>query len=339
MHGLTYKDAGVDIEEAGAFKVAVSRIAGRSYTEGVRLGIGGFAAIFAPTLAGLERPVLVSSTDGVGTKLKIAFETGIHNTVGIDLVAMCVNDILTTGAKPLFFLDYLATGRLQRQVAEQVIHGIVEGCIKAGCALIGGETAEMPDFYAQDEYDLAGFAVGIADESRIVDGSQCKVGDVLLGLQSSGLHSNGFSLVRKVLKERSLELRECYGFERPLGEVLLTPTRIYVKPVLALCEKLMVKAMAHITGGGIPGNLPRVLPKGICAKINRHAIPRQRIFEFIQGNDIPDDEMWKVFNMGVGFILVVAPEQASEALELLETMGEKPFVIGNLEEGEGVVWA
>lgn len=340
MPPFTYKSAGVDVEAADAFTDDIARMVAGTRTPEVVAGIGGFAAAFAPDLAGMTRPLLVSGTDGVGTKLKVAFATGVHHTVGIDLVAMCVNDVLTTGARPLFFLDYLATGRLDRGVAVRVIEGVVEGCRQAGCALVGGETAEMPDFYPPGEYDLAGFAVGIVDQARLVDGSGCRPGDVLIGLASSGLHSNGFSLVRKVLQARGADLGRVYpGLDRPLGEVLLTPTRIYVRPVLALLDRVPVKAMAHITGGGIPGNLPRVLPAGLRAVVRESSIPVPPIFPFLQADDIPDGEMKAVFNLGVGFIGVVSPGDADAALSALAEAGETPFLIGRLEEGPGgVAW-
>lgn len=340
MSALTYQSSGVDMQAADAFTHAIARMAARTHTPEVVAGVGGFAAAVAPDVTGMARPLLVSGTDGVGTKLKVAFATGIHHTVGMDLVAMCVNDVLTTGARPLFFLDYFACGRLDRLVADRVIEGVVEGCRQAGCALVGGETAEMPDFYPPGEYDLAGFAVGIVDEARLVDGSRCHPGDVLIGLQSSGLHSNGFSLVRKVLQARGADLAAIYpGLDRPLGEVLLTPTRIYVRSILALLSRVPVRAMAHITGGGIPGNLPRVLPPGLRAVVRESAIPTPPIFPFIQGDDITGDEMKAVFNLGVGFIVVVPPEEADTALSVLADAGEMPFRLGHLEEGrEGVVW-
>lgn len=340
MSSFTYKSAGVDIEAADAFTEAVARLAARTRTSEVVAGVGGFAAAVAPDLSGMTRPLLVSGTDGVGTKLKIAFATGVHHTVGIDLVAMCVNDVLTTGARPLFFLDYFATGRLNPGVAERVIEGVVEGCRIARCALVGGETAEMPDFYPPGEYDLAGFAVGLVDATRLVDGASCRAGDILIGLSSSGLHSNGFSLVRRVLEARGADLGRVYpGFTRTLGEVLLTPTRIYVQSILTLLDRVPVKAMAHITGGGIPGNLPRVLPAGLRALIWESSIPTPPIFPFIQGEDISDQEMKAVFNLGVGFIVVVSPETAEESLAILTDAGETAFVLGRLEDGTGgVAW-
>ncbi len=340
MPRLTYKSSGVDMEAADNLSDAIARLASRTLTPGVVAGVGGFAAAVAPDLTGMTRPLLVSGTDGVGTKLKIAFATGIHHTVGIDLVAMCVNDILTTGARPLFFLDYFATGHLEQDVALKVIEGVVEGCREARCALVGGETAEMPDFYSPGEYELAGFAVGVVDEASLVTGSSCRPGDVLIGLASSGLHSNGFSLVRKVIEARGLDLARTYeGFDRPLGEVLLTPTRIYVQAILTLLGRVPVKAMAHITGGGIPGNLPRVLPAGLRAVVRAAAIPPQPVFRFVQGEDIEEGEMRDVFNLGVGFIVVVAPQDADAALSVLADVGETPFHLGRLEEGsEGVVW-
>jgi len=339
MPKLTYRDAGVDIEAGDAFAAAVGRVAGATHSPEVISGVGGFAAAVAPDMAGMERPLLISGTDGVGTKLKIAFATGIHDTVGIDLVAMCVNDVLTTGARPLFFLDYLATGLLKPEHAIKVVEGVAEGCRRAGCALVGGETAELPGFYADGEYDLAGFAVGLVDEPRKVDGKHCRPGDILIGLPSSGLHSNGFSLARRVVRDRGLDLGKVYqGFDRPLGEVLLTPTAIYVKPVLDLTEAVAVKAMAHITGGGLAGNVARVLPDDVHPIIIRSSIPENPVFDFLQGDAIDAAEMWRVFNMGVGFVLAVDAADADRAMEMLA--GEAPFVLGSLGPGSGEVeWA
>ncbi|HOU53775.1 MAG TPA: phosphoribosylformylglycinamidine cyclo-ligase [Myxococcota bacterium] len=340
MGNLTYRDAGVNNEAQDHFADSIGSMARTTIGPEVLAGIGGFAAAVAPDLRGMERPVLVSGTDGVGTKLKIAFALDRHDTVGIDLVAMCVNDVITTGARPLFFLDYFATGRLQEGVALQVMSGIVEGCNQAECALVGGETAELPGFYAPGEYDLAGFCVGIVDAPRQVTGQACRDGDVLVGLRSSGVHSNGFSLVRRVVELRGLSLDRVHeGFPQSLGEVLLTPTRIYWRAVKALLSSVPVHAMAHITGGGLEGNLPRVIPEGLHPVVRREAIPVLPILSFLQGAGgeprISDEEMWRVFNMGVGYVIVVPPEDADRAMTLLRGAGEEPFVLGHLAPGSG----
>ncbi|MBP7127520.1 phosphoribosylformylglycinamidine cyclo-ligase [Myxococcota bacterium] len=340
MGNLTYRDAGVDNEAQDHFADSIGSMARKTVGPEVLAGIGGFAASVAPDLRGMERPVLVSGTDGVGTKLKIAFALDRHGTVGIDLVAMCVNDVITTGARPLFFLDYFATGHLQEGVALQVVSGIVEGCAQAECALVGGETAELPGFYAPGEYDLAGFCVGIVDAPRQVTGQACREGDVLIGLRSSGVHSNGFSLVRRVVELRGLSLDRIHGgFPQTLGEVLLTPTRIYWRAVKALLPHVPVHAMAHITGGGLEGNLPRVIPEGLHPVVKRDAIPVLPIFSFLQGAGgeprISDEEMWRVFNMGVGYVIVVSPGDADRAMALLRDAGEDPFPMGHLAPGSG----
>ena len=338
MPELTYKAAGVDVETGDSFARAVGRMVRRTHSPEVVSGVGGFAAAVAPDMAGMERPLLISGTDGVGTKLKLAFTTGIHDTVGIDLVAMCVNDVLTTGARPIFFLDYLATGHLHPDIALQVVEGITQGCLQAGCALVGGETAELPGFYGKGEYDLAGFAVGLVDQGRMVDGKHCQAGDILLGLPSSGLHSNGFSLVRRVVRDRGLDLDQVHdGFADPLGRTLLTPTAIYVKPVLELLTRTAVKAMAHVTGGGLAGNVSRVLPDDLHPVIDRSSIPENPVFGLIQGEEISDEEMWKVFNMGVGYVLVVEPKDVDEARRCLSEAGIDPFVLGRLDTGPGEV--
>jgi phosphoribosylformylglycinamidine cyclo-ligase len=339
MGNLTYRSAGVDADAQDDFAEAIGRMVASARPPEVVSGIGGFAAAFAPDLTGMTRPLLVSGTDGVGTKLKLAFQTGIHHTVGIDLVAMCVNDVLTTGAKPLFFLDYFACGRLQKAVSLKVVEGVVEGCRQAGCALVGGETAEMPGFYADGEYDLAGFSVGLVDQPRMLPAG-CSDGDVLVGLPSTGVHSNGFSLVRRIIDHRGLDLGRVYeDFDRPLGEVLLTPTRIYVKPILDLIASVEVHALAHITGGGIEGNLPRVLPEGLHAIVDRAAIPRPPVFPFLQGADVDDAEMWSVFNMGTGLIVAMPPAVVDRALARLAAAGLAPFVMGRLAAGGGdVAW-
>ncbi len=332
---LTYRDAGVDIDKADELVGRIKSVVEKTFTKNVLSGIGGFGAAYQLP-QGYKEPVLVSGTDGVGTKLKVAQAAGKHFGVGIDLVAMCVNDILTLGAKPLFFLDYLATGRLIPKVAEEVISGIAKGCELAQCSLIGGETAEMPDFYPPGEYDLAGFAVGIVEKGHIVDGSAVKEGDVVIGLKSSGFHSNGFSLLRKIFFELlSLSVDDYVPeLKKRVWEILLEPTKIYVKPVLSLLSHIRPKAMAHITGGGIPGNLSRVIPDGLCAQIEINwQIPS--IFEFVQrkGN-VPLKEMFRTFNMGIGFILVVSPDDLSETFKILERANEEPFVIGKILKGD-----
>ncbi len=336
---LTYRDAGVDIEAGERLVDRIKEFARKTFDGNVLAGIGGFGAGYLLP-KGYSEPVLVSGTDGVGTKLKVAQMANVHDTVGIDLVAMCVNDILTVGAKPLFFLDYFATGKLSVDVAADVVKGIAKGCEIAGCALIGGETAEMPDFYPEGEYDLAGFVVGIVDRSRYVTGEKIKPGDVILGLASSGIHSNGYSLVRKLFFE-ILELKIDDLVEELGGkvyEVLLTPTRIYVKSVLKLLEEVEVKGMAHITGGGIPGNLVRVLPENVDAVVKKGTWEVPTIFTFIQDKgNVPEDEMFKTFNMGIGYTVVVSPEDVERAVSVLEEAGEKVFRIGEIREGEGKV--
>jgi phosphoribosylformylglycinamidine cyclo-ligase len=332
---LTYRDAGVDIDAGDALVEAIKPIAKSTARPGLLAGIGGFGAMFEIPPGRYREPVLVSSTDGVGTKLKLAFETGRHDTIGIDLVAMCVNDIVVQGAEPLFFLDYFATGKLDHDTAAAVIRGIGEGCRRAGCALVGGETAEMPGMYAAGEYDLAGFTVGAVEKSKIIDGSAVKAGDTLLGIASSGPHSNGYSLVRRILEVRKTALNEPFG-ERTLGETLLEPTRIYVKPLLALIEKLPPLAAAHITGGGLPGNLPRVLPEGTRAVIDARAWKRPAIFDWLQeGGNVADEEMYRTFNCGLGMVLVVNPKDAEAAVASLRQSGETATVIGHIERHAG----
>jgi len=336
---LTYKDAGVDIDAGERLVGRIKEYAKRTFDRNVLAGIGGFGAGYLlPT--GYSEPVLVSGTDGVGTKLKVAQMANVHDTVGIDLVAMCVNDILTVGAKPLFFLDYFATGKLSVDVATDIVKGIAKGCEIAGCSLIGGETAEMPDFYPEGEYDLAGFVVGIVDRKDYITGEEIKPGDVVLGLASSGIHSNGYSLVRKLFFE-VLGLKVDDYVEELGGkvyEVLLTPTKIYVKTILSLLKEVKVKGMAHITGGGIPGNLVRVLPKNVDALVRKSSWEVPGIFRFIQekGN-VPEDEMFRTFNMGIGYTLVVSPYDVDRAVYILESCGERVFRIGEIKEGEGRV--
>ena len=321
---LSYRDAGVDIDEGDALVEAIKPFARRTLRPEVLAGIGGFGAL-CRIPEKYRQPVLVSGTDGVGTKLKLAFQLARHDSVGIDLVAMSVNDVLVQGAEPLFFLDYFACGKLELPVATEVVKGIARGCELAGCALIGGETAEMPGMYPQGEYDLAGFCVGVVEKDRIIDGRSIVPGDALLGLASSGPHSNGYSLIRKILERAG-----------PAPFDLLEPTRIYVKPVLKLLESVPVKGLAHITGGGLVGNVPRVLPENTVARIRKHAWPRPAVFEWLQrtGN-VAEDEMWRVFNCGIGMALVVAPAHAEAAADLLRAAGETVYEIGSVAAGSG----
>ena len=335
---ITYKDAGVDIDAGDLFVRKIKPYVKSTFRPEVLTHIGGFGGLFA--LGKYREPVLVSGTDGVGTKLKIAFLTGRHDTVGIDLVAMCVNDIIVQGAEPLFFLDYFATGRLRPREHADIVKGIAAGCRQSGCALIGGETAEMPSFYGDDEYDLAGFAVGVVEKKKIIDGSKIKAGDQLIGLASSGLHSNGYSLARKVLLEASgFSVKKVLPqFSRPLGEVLLTPTRIYAKTVLSLLKEFDVRGMAHITGGGITENTPRMLPGGTAALIRKGTWKVHPIFRLIQEKaGVDDGEMYRDFNMGIGMILAVPARQADAALKKAKKLGEKVYHIGEIVKGKQVV--
>lgn len=334
-NSLNYKSAGVDIEAGNELVERIKPIAARTRTPGVLAGLGGFGSMFELPLDRYQNPILVSGTDGVGTKLKLAIESGIHNTVGIDLVAMCVNDIIVQGAEPLFFLDYFATGKLDVDTAAAVIEGIGKGCEQAGAALVGGETAEMPGMYADGEYDLAGFCVGIVEKSKVIDGSQVKAGDKLIGIASSGPHSNGYSLVRKILNHSGAALTDAFD-GRTLEQVLLEPTRIYVKSLLSLMDQVPVHALAHITGGGITENLPRVLTNGISAQINLNAWELPAIFKWLQmqGN-VSQADMLTTFNCGVGMIVVVPAEQENAAIRYLEQAGENAFAIGQLVESSG----
>ncbi|RJX21923.1 MAG: phosphoribosylformylglycinamidine cyclo-ligase [Desulforudis sp.] len=338
--GLTYAEAGVDIEAANRAVELMRQSVRRTLRPEVLTDIGGFGGLFALDTKKYREPVLVSGTDGVGTKLRVAFMVDRHDTVGIDLVAMCVNDILVQGAEPLFFLDYLAVGKVDPERVSAVVEGIAEGCRLAGCALIGGETAEMPGFYAAEEYDMAGFAVGVVERSRIVDGAAIHEGDVLLGLASSGLHSNGFSLARKVLLEIGELDVDSYLHElgRTIGEELLVPTRIYVRSVLPLLGEFTVRGMAHITGGGITENLPRILPAGLKAVVDRDSWPVPPIFDLIReiGN-VAADEMYRTFNMGIGFVLVVPSDEADAVTDRLRAQGEQVFRIGQIADGPRVV--
>lgn len=327
---LTYQQAGVDIAAGNALVEKIKPIAARTNRTGLLGGLGGFGAFFQVPTDRYQQPVLVSSTDGVGTKLKLALELGQHQTIGIDLVAMCVNDIITSGAEPLFFLDYYATGHLDVSIAEQVIAGIGHGCELAGAALVGGETAEMPSVYQGQDYDLAGFCVGVVEKQKIIDGRQVQVGDVLIGLASSGVHANGFSLVRKVLELTQTTLDTPFE-NQTLGEILLQPTKIYAKPLLELMQVLPIHALAHITGGGLVENIPRVLPPGFCAKIDSTCWQPPAIFQWLQtqGN-IAEAEMYRTFNLGVGMVVCVGEENANTALELLQASGETAWPIGEV---------
>jgi phosphoribosylformylglycinamidine cyclo-ligase len=334
--GLTYAKAGVSIEAGDELVRRIRPIATRTRVPGVLAGVGGFSALFDLKSRGYRHPILVSSTDGVGTKLKIAFLTGIHDTIGIDLVAMSVNDILTQGAAPLFFLDYFACGKLDVKIAEAAVRGIAAGCRQAGCALIGGETAEHPGDFSPGEYDLAGFAVGVLEKDNIINPKKITSGDVLIGLPSSGLHSNGYSLARKVLLEKArLQLHQRIAeLGRSLGEELLEPTRIYARIARRLFAAFPIKGCAHITGGGITGNLPRVLPKGRRAVLERGSWPVPPVFDLIQKlGGIHRDEMDRIFNNGLGLILVVDRKDAAGVQQVLKKIGEKSFLIGEIRNG------
>ncbi|MBK1674366.1 phosphoribosylformylglycinamidine cyclo-ligase [Ectothiorhodospira shaposhnikovii] len=333
--GISYRDAGVDIDAGNALVERIKPHAQRTRRPGVMAGLGSFGALFELPIADYKEPVLVSGTDGVGTKLKLAQQLGRHDTIGIDLVGMCVNDIIVQGAEPLFFLDYYATGSLDVDTAADVVKGIADGCAESGCALVGGETAEMPGMYAPGEYDLAGFAVGIVEKARIIDGSQVSPGDVLLGLASSGPHSNGYSLIRRLLEITGADLDSPCG-ETTLGDALMAPTRIYVKPLLELLRQQPVHALAHITGGGILENLPRVMSSGTVAKVDPQAWPRPPVFQWLQqAGGIDEREMLRTFNCGVGMILVL-PETAVAATEaLMSQAGIDSWRLGSIEAGEG----
>jgi phosphoribosylformylglycinamidine cyclo-ligase len=329
---LSYRDAGVNIDNGNLLVERIKPLTARTHRPELLSGIGGFGALFEIPLERYKNPVLVSGTDGVGTKLKLALAYGKHDTIGIDLVAMCVNDIVTSGAEPLFFLDYYATGQLDVELATQVIAGIVRGCELAGAALVGGETAEMPGMYQANDYDLAGFAVGIVEKTAIIDGSQIQAGDVLVGLASSGIHSNGYSLVRKILEYSQTPLEQNFD-GRQLGEVLLEPTRIYVKPLLQLMKKIPVRALAHITGGGLLENVPRVLPTGLCAHIDTTSWIRPAIFNWLQQQgQIEDQEMYRTFNCGIGMVIGVAAESAAAAVKYLQEMGETAWLMGTVKK-------
>ncbi len=336
----SYKKAGVDVTAGYKAVELMKAHVAKTMTSSVLTGLGGFGGLFELDLTGVQKPVLVSGTDGVGTKLKLAFLQEKHNTVGIDCVAMCVNDIICCGAKPLFFLDYVAVGKNVPEKVAEIVSGVAEGCVQSGCALVGGETAEMPGFYPVDEYDLAGFSVGVVDKDKILDNSTQKAGDVLIALPSSGVHSNGFSLVRKVFNIEKTDLATYVDtLGNTLGETLLTPTKIYVKPMLSLFEKVTVKSVAHITGGGFYENIPRSLKKGLSAKINRADVKVLPIFDLIaRTGNIPERDMFNTFNMGVGMVACVAKEDADLALNILQTAGEAAYILGELvESDEGVI--
>jgi phosphoribosylformylglycinamidine cyclo-ligase len=337
---VTYRAAGVDIDAGEELVERIKPRVKRSLRREVLGGIGGFGALVEIPLDRYRKPVLVSGTDGVGTKLRLAIDSGRHDSVGIDLVAMCVNDVVVQGAEPLFFLDYYATGALDVDVAERVIAGIVEGCIQAGCALVGGETAEMPGMYHGPDYDLAGFAVGVVEKDRIIDGSRTRAGDVVLGLPSSGPHSNGFSLIRKILEVSGADLSAPLQ-GTTLIDRLMAPTRIYVKPLLELMGQVEVHGLAHITGGGLIDNIPRVIPDGMEVVLERRAWNREPIFEWLQAEGrVPDEEMYRVFNCGIGMTVQVAPGDADRAMALLSKAGQPALVIGEVRSGtRGVVIA
>ncbi|MBT2698701.1 phosphoribosylformylglycinamidine cyclo-ligase [Bacillus sp. ISL-40] len=337
-----YRQAGVNIDAGNEAVERMKKHVKKTFRPEVLTGLGGFGALFKPDLTKMEEPVFVSGTDGVGTKLKIAFAMNKHDTIGIDAVAMCVNDVIVQGAEPLFFLDYLACGKIIPEKIEAIVKGIADGCVQAGCSLIGGETAEMPGMYQDEEYDIAGFTVGMVDQKHVIDGSQVKEGQVLIGLASSGVHSNGFSLVRKVLLEDAKFSLGDYVDElgAELGSVLLEPTKIYVKSILSTVRKYTVYGLVHVTGGGFYDNIPRILPKGFQAEIKEGSWKVPGIFSFIQkSGDISDYDMFRTFNMGIGMILVVDSEETTAIIEHLQTLGEDAYVIGTVQKGtEDVVF-
>ncbi|WP_339363628.1 phosphoribosylformylglycinamidine cyclo-ligase [Vallitalea maricola] len=337
---MDYKASGVDVEAGYKAVELMKKHVKTTFTEGVVTDLGGFGGLFSLAKHRMEEPVLVSGTDGVGTKLKVAFLTDKHNTVGIDLVAMCVNDIICSGAEPLFFLDYIACGKNIPEKIADIVSGVAEGCRQSGAALIGGETAEMPGFYPENEYDMAGFAVGIVDKSKVIDGSKTQEGDVLLGLPSSGIHSNGYSLVRKLFeptKEKLEEYVEELGCT--LGEELIKPTKIYVKQISELKDKVTIKSISHITGGGFIENIPRALKDGFSAKINKGTWPVHNIFNLMQKlGEMEERSIYNTFNMGIGMVLILNKDEAEKAIDILGSIGEKGYVIGSVEKGdEGVI--
>jgi phosphoribosylformylglycinamidine cyclo-ligase len=323
---ISYKDTGVDIEEGYRAVKLIKGHAERTFIPGVMNNIGSFAGMFE--LAGYKKPVLISGTDGVGTKLDIAFRMKRYDTIGIDCVAMCVNDILCHGARPLFFLDYIACGKLDSLVAKDIVKGVADGCVEAGCALIGGETAEMPGFYRGGEYDIAGFVVGVVEKSKIIDGKDIKSGDILIGLESSGLHSNGYSLVRTIINDFDMN----FGWEK-IGNVLLTPTRIYVKTIQKLLESYKIKGMSHITGGGFYENIPRMFKGELTAVVYRNSFHIHDIFKYIMSLGVSESEMFNTFNMGIGFVICVGQKDAADIVKTLEEMGERAHILGHIEAG------
>ncbi len=336
----SYKAAGVDVTAGYRAVDLMKKHVARTKTDGAISSIGGFGGLFQPNLTGMEQPILVSGTDGVGTKLKIAFLLDKHDTIGIDCVAMCVNDVICIGAKPLFFLDYIAVGKNYPEKVAEIVSGIAEGCVQSGCALIGGETAEMPGFYPVDEYDVAGFSVGIVDRKKMIDGTQMKAGDAIVGIRSSGVHSNGFSLVRKIFNiDESSARRYVPEFGKTLGEELLTPTKIYVKAVESLLSACPVKAISHITGGGFYENIPRMMTDGLTAKIEKAAVPVLPVFEVMaKTGNIPERDMFNTFNMGVGMCVAVDKNDVHKAVAAIEAAGEKAVVLGEIVSGdEGVI--
>ena len=328
---ITYKNSGVDKEEGYKSVSLIKEMVRGTYNKKVLDDLGSFGALYK--LGKYRDPVLVSGTDGVGTKLKFAFHTKKYDTVGIDCVAMCVNDILCHGAKPLFFLDYLACGKLNAEVSSQIVKGVVDGCLDSKMALVGGETAEMPGFYKEGEYDIAGFAVGVVEKKEIINGEKIKEGNAVIALPSSGVHSNGFSLVRKLIKDFDEEFEG-----EKIGEYLLRPTKIYVKPVQKILKKFKVKGMAHITGGGLIENVPRVIPDGLCAVIEKEKIQVPEIFKYLQSKGVPEDEMWGTFNMGIGFVLIVKMKDKEKIIEKFKKYGENAYEIGTIEKGDSKIW-
>jgi len=326
-----YKNSGVDIE---AGYEAVNRMKSHvasTARKGLMGAIGGFGGMFDLSALGVNEPVLVSGTDSVGSKVKLAFQLKKDDTVGIDVVAMCVNDIITQGAEPLFFLDYIGINKVEPAQIEDIVKGVSEGCVQAGCALVGGETAELPDLYKAGEYDLVGFAVGVVEKSKIITGENISAGDVLVGIASSGVHSNGFSLVRKIVSEQNLDLDKIYFGDKPLGDILMTPTKIYAKQILHAMNTVEIKGMSHITGGGFIENIPRMLPKGLAAAIQKGTWVVPEIFAFLQEKGgIPEDEMYNIFNMGIGMVLAVASPDADKLVEVLKQQGENAYIIGNV---------
>ena len=332
-----YAKAGVDITAGYKSVELIKKHIAKTNIKGVISSIGGFGGLFELDLKGIKKPILVSGTDGVGTKLKIAFLMNKHDTIGIDCVAMCVNDIICVGAKPLIFLDYIACGKNYPEKISEIVKGIAKGCVQSNCALIGGETAEMPDFYAKDEYDLAGYSTGIVDKSKIINNSLIKKGDIIIALSSSGIHSNGFSLVRKILNIDNSNINNVVKElgKKSIGEILLTPTKIYVKPILKLLKKIKVKGISHITGGGFYENIPRCIPNGLCAEIEKNKIKILPIFKYIQkiGN-IEERDMFNTFNMGVGMCIIVSKKDAEKTIEILSSCKEDAYIIGKIIENK-----